>query len=125
MRRISIDEIGSLEKGCFILVRWLDASDIRCGLKEHQDNPEVHCKDWGLYLGCIGRKRRLMLLGKDVVERHNDWGATRIPVELVEDIWDVLPRGEMLRVVEEIGVLGRRVKLRRYNRQRKRTSIVM
>ena len=81
--------------------------------------------NWGVYLGCSGRKRRLILLGKDVVEMHNDWGATRIPVELVEDIWVVLPRGDMIRAVQEIGVLGRRVKLRRYKRQEERTSIVM
>ncbi|MBA7594886.1 hypothetical protein ES703_01842 [subsurface metagenome] len=109
-------EIGDLEKGDFIMVRWLDASELRCSVDEHEGSPEVYCKDWGVYLGVSGRKRRLLLVGKDVVEVHNDWGAVRIPVELVDEVLLVMPRGEVLRAIREVGVLGRRVRLRRFRR---------
>jgi len=109
-------EIGDLEKGDLIMVRWLDASELRCSVDEHEGSPEVYCKDWGVYLGVSGRKRKLLLVGKDVVEVHNDWGAVRIPVELVDEVLLVMPRGEVLRAIREVGVLGRRVRLRRFRR---------
>ena len=109
-------EIGDLEKGDLIMVRWLDASELRCSVDEHEGSPEVYCKDWGVYLGVSGRKRRLLLVGKDVVEVHNVWGAVRIPVELVDEVLLVMPRGEVLRAIREVGVLGRRVRLRRFRR---------
>jgi len=109
-------EIGDLEKGDLIMVRWLDASELRCSVDEHEGSPEVYCKDWGVYLGVSGRKRQLLLVGKDVVEVHNDWGAVRIPVELVDEVLLVMPRGEVLRAIREVGVLGRRVRLRRFRR---------
>ena len=107
-------EIGDLEKGDLIMVRWLDASELRCSVDEHEGSPEVYCKDWGVFLGVSGRKRQLLLVGKDVVEVHNDWGAVRIPVELVDEVLLVMPRGEVLRAIREVGVLGRRVRLRRF-----------
>ncbi len=113
MKRV---EIGDLEKGDLIMVRWLDASELRCSVDEHEGSPEVYCKDWGVYLGVSGRKRRLLLVGKEVVEVHNDWGAVRIPVELVDEVLLVMPRGEVLRAIREVGVLGRRVRLRRFRR---------
>ena len=109
-------ELENLEKGDLIMVRWLDASELKCSLNEHEGSPEVYCKDWGVYLGVSGRKRRLLMVGKDVVEVHNEWGAVRIPVELVDEVLLVMPRGEVLRAIREIGVLGRRVRLRKYRR---------
>ncbi len=111
MRRV---ELSELEKGDLILVRWLDASQIRCSVDEHQGSPEVYCKDWGVYLGVSGGKRRMLIVGKDVVEVHNDWGAVRIPLELVDELVLVMPRGEAVEAISEIGSLGRRVRLRRY-----------
>jgi len=61
-----------LQKGDLIMVRWLDASEIRCSMDEHEGNPEIFCKDWGVFLGVSGRKKRMLIVGKDVVERHND-----------------------------------------------------
>ena len=109
-------ELENLEKGDLIMVRWLDASEIRCSMNEHEGSPEVYCKDWGVFLGVSGRKRQLLLVGKDVVEVHNDWGAVRIPLELVDEVVLVMPRGEVLRTIREIGALGRRVRLRKYRR---------
>ena len=109
-------ELENLKKGDLIMVRWLDASEIRCSMNEHEGSPEVYCKDWGVYLGVSGRKRQLLLVGKDVVEVHNDWGAVRIPLELVDEVVLVMPRGEVLRAIREIGALGRRVRLRKYRR---------
>ena len=109
-------EIGDLERGDLILVRWLDASELRCSMDEHEGSPEVYCKDWGVYLGVSGRKRRLLMVGKDVVEVHNEWGAVRIPVEMVDEVVLVMPREEVLRAITEVQVLGRRVRLRRFGR---------
>lgn len=125
LKLISKDEIelGSLEKGSFIVVKWIDASEIKASLPEHVSNPEITCKDWGIYLGCSGRKKKLIILGKDVVEIHNEWGAARIPLELIEEIYQILPREEMLKAIKEIQVLGRKVHLRK--KQRKEERIVV
>ena len=123
MRRISIDEVQRIPKGSLILVRWLDANEDRCKLDEHESNPEVSCKDWGLYLGVSGRKHRMLLLGKDVVEVHNEWGAVRIPLDLVEEVLVILPRDDMVNVIKEVGTLGRRIRLRRYKRKEERHSV--
>ena len=63
-----------------------------------------------------GRKRRLLIVGKDVVEMHNDWGAARIPLELVDEILLVMPRKEALKAIREIQALGRRVRLRKWRK---------
>ena len=47
-------ELENLKKGDLIMVRWLDASEIRCSMNEHEGSPEVYCKDWGVYLGVSG-----------------------------------------------------------------------
>ena len=64
MRRIGVDDVQSIPKGSLILVKWFDANEDRCKLDEHVSNPEVNCKDWGLYLGVSGRKRRMLLPGE-------------------------------------------------------------
>ncbi|MGD2200482.1 MAG: hypothetical protein PVJ38_02480 [Candidatus Bathyarchaeota archaeon] len=114
MREVDLE---GLEKGDLILVRWLDASEIRCSVTEHEGSPEVYCKDWGVYLGVSGGERSLLIVGKDVVELHNDWGAVRIPVELVDEILLVMPRREAKEAIDEIESLGRRVRLRKYRRE--------
>jgi hypothetical protein len=113
MRRVSLEE---LQKGDLILVRWLDASELRCSLNEHVGSPEIFCKDWGVYLGMSGRKHQFVIVGKDVVEAHNEWGASRIPLDLVEEVILVMPRKEALKAIREIQVLGRRVRLRKFRR---------
>ncbi len=125
MKKITISEIleGKLPKGSLILVRWIDASDKKALLIEHESNPEMICKDWGLYLGCSGRKKKLILIGKDVVVTHNEWGATRIPIEMVEEVQLILPHTEMMNLIDEVKVLGRRVSLRRYELKEERHSV--
>ncbi len=125
MKKILVEEIEELKKGCFIMVRWLDASDIRAQLSEHEASPEAYCKDWGIYLGCSGRRKKMLILGKDVVEVHNEWGATRIPVELVEEVVLILPRDEMMKAIREVQILGRRVSLRRYSEKEERVRVVL
>jgi len=127
VRRVSLEEIegGELPRGSFIMVRWLDASDIKAQLSEHEASPEAYCKDWGVYLGCSGRKKRLLIIGKDVVEVHNKWGATRIPLKLVEEVILILTRDEMMKAVREVQILGRRVSLRRYKRKEERVRVVV
>ena len=127
LKRISVEEIenGELPRGSFIMVRWLDASDIKAQLSEHEANPEAYCKDWGIYLGCSGRKKRLLIIGKDVVEVHNEWGATRIPLELIEEVVLILPRDEMMKAIREVQIMGRRVSLRKYKRREERVRVVV
>jgi len=62
-----------------VILRWLDASDLGGSISELVGSPEVYCKDWGVFLGVSGRKRRLMILGKDVVEVHNEGGNPDTP----------------------------------------------
>jgi len=113
-----IVELEELRKGDLIIVCWTDASDIRGALELHEGSPEITVKDWGLYLGVSGRKRRFILIGKDVIEVHHHWGAARIPVELVDEIRRILTRDEVSAYVAEVQTLtGRRVRLRRYERE--------
>ena len=127
MKKITIEEVEKEEipKGSFIMVRWLDASDTRAHLSDHVASPEVTCKDWGVFLGCSGKKRKMIILGKDVVEIHNEWGATRIPLDLVEEVVLILPRDMMMKAVSELQILGRRVSLRKYKRKEERVSVYM
>jgi hypothetical protein len=122
MRKVDVE---GLQKGDLILVRWLDASELRCSVDEHEGSPEVYCKDWGVFLGVSGRKRRMLVVGKDVVEVHNEWGAVRIPMELVDEVVLVMPRREVLRAIREVQTLGRRVRLRKFRRDEiERLSVV-
>jgi len=125
IKKINLNEVinGGLPKGSLIMVRWLDASEVRASLREHESEPEDRCKDWGLYLGVSGRARRMLIVGKDVVEVHNMWGATRIPVELIEEVYLILPREEMSTVIREVQTLGRRINLRKYRRKEERVVV--
>ena len=114
MEKVSIED---LEKGDLIIVRWLDASDVSATLKEHEKTPETLCKDWGVYLGVSGRNRKFIIVGKDVVVTQSEWGASRIPVELVEEIIRLMSRSQMMEALGEVKRLGRRVRVRRYSRE--------
>jgi hypothetical protein len=105
-----------LSKGDLVLVRWTDASDTMATLEEHSSHPETGCKDWGIFLGISGARRRFVLIGKDVVEGHREWGATRIPLELVEEIRLLLPRDSVAPLIVEVEALGRRIRLRKRTR---------
>jgi len=102
-----------LKKGDLILVRWNDASEFRASLNQHVQQPSVHVKDWGVFLGVTGKKRRHIVIGKDVVELFNEWSAARIPLELVNNIVLVMKGRELSKVLTEIQLLTRRVRLRR------------
>lgn len=111
-------KVEDLKKGDLIVVFWTDASNERGSLREHEGYPEVKVKDWGLFLGVSGRKRRFLIIGKDVTEVLHDWGATRIPVDLVDGIQLILPRDEVVSYIAEVQTLtGRRVRLRKYRRE--------
>ena len=108
--------ISELRQGDLIIVRWLDASELRAKLSEHEQSPEVHVKDIGVFLGVSGSKKKYLILGKDVVERFNDWGAARIPTELIVEIALLLPKESLVPSLEEIEILRRRVTQRKYTR---------
>ena len=67
-----------------------------------------------------GSKRRFLIIGKDVAEGDREWGATRIPVELVEDIRLLMPREDVAVAITEVAALGRRIRLRRRDRREAR-----
>lgn len=114
MEKVSIED---LEKGDLIIVRWLDASDVSATLREHEKTPETLCKDWGIYLGVSGRERQFIIIGKDVVVTQSEWGASRIPLELVEEIVRLMSREQVMEAIGEVSKLGRRVRVRRYSRE--------
>ncbi len=105
-----------LRKGDLVLVRWTDASDSKATLEEHSTSPEATCKDWGVFLGLSGTRRRFVLIGKDVVEGHREWGATRIPAELVDEVRLLLPREQVVAAIGEAETLDRRIRLRKQRR---------
>ena len=50
------------------------------------------------------------------MEVYREWGATRIPIELVEEVHLLIPHDEVMESIQEVLETGRRVRLRRYNR---------
>ena len=73
-------------------------------------------KDWGFYLGIVGR-HPMLVISKDVAEGHTAWGVSRIPVELIDEIWLRIPCEETKQVVPELRFKGRRIRTRRYDRE--------
>lgn len=114
MKRVELEE---LEKGDLIILRWRDASEMRAKMSQHEQ-PEVYVKDWGIYLGVTGVKKKYVVVGKDVLERWGEWGAARIPLELVNDITLVMKRDEVVNAITEVQALTRKIKLRKYTRKR-------
>jgi hypothetical protein len=108
--------INDLRKGDLIIVRWNDASEVRSSLHDSHEAPEIYVKDLGIFLGVSGTKRKHILIGKDVIETVNDWGAARIPLELVESITLVLEREQIIPSIREIQLLSRKVRIRKYER---------
>jgi len=78
-------KLEDLKKGDLILVKWFDASEMRARLNQHE-KPEVKVHEWGIYLGTSGQKRKHLLLGKEYIGAWNQWGAARIPVQLIEEM---------------------------------------
>jgi len=111
MRKVSIED---LRRGDFIIVRWRDASDTRGFMEEFGET--CWMKDWGFYLGVAG-KHPMLIISKDVAEGHKAWGVSRIPVELIEEIWLWMPCEKTKRVVPELRFKGRRIRTRRYARE--------
>jgi len=114
MKGVNLDD---LQKGDLILVKWSDASDLRLPLDVHKQQPDVYVKDWGVYAGISGRRRKHILLAKDVVEKHGEWGVTRIPVQLIDEILVIVKADELVRIVPELGLLARRIRIRKYKRE--------
>ena len=112
MKEVNLE---GLRKGDLIIVRWNDASEVRAGLNQHRQ-PEVYVKDWGVFLGIRGRKRKHVVVGKDVVETWNEWGAARIPLALIDSVTLLMRREDLERVLTEIQVLTRKARLRKYIR---------
>ena len=108
-------ELEDLRRGDLIIVRWRDASDTR-GFIEDFGSPQW-CKDWGFYLGVVGRKHLEICISKDVAEGHPAWGVSRIPVELIDEIWLWIPCEETKKLVPELNFSGRRFRTRRYSRE--------
>lgn len=67
-------------------------------------------------MGVSSVKKRHIIIGKDVVEEGDEWGAARIPLDLVESITLVMPREDVEKMMSEVKALVRRVRLRKYVR---------
>ena len=88
MRTVKPEE---LQRGDLIVVKWFDASELRGRLNQHE-KPEVAVYEWGIYLGMRGQKQKHLLLGKDHIKGWEEWGVTRIPVSLIEEIRLLAPQ---------------------------------
>ena len=51
-----------------------------------------------------------------MVETWNEWGAARIPLELIDSIIVIIRRDQLVKALNEIQALVRKVRLRKYNR---------
>jgi len=109
-------KVEDLQKGDLVVVKWNDASDLRLSLNLHKQQPDVYVKDWGVFAGISGRKRRHILLAKDVVEKHGEWGVTRIPITLIDEITVLMKAQDLIRILPELTLLARRVRIRKYKR---------
>ena len=116
-----LEELKKLRRGDFVFVWWLDASEMRGTLNEHE-SPEVHVCDWGIFLGIMGREKRHVVLSSSLVEEDKSWGATRIPIDLIVKVDCAWSRDEVQKHLEEVKNLRRRVYIRRYKVQFYRLS---
>jgi len=111
-------KLEDLEKGDLIVVKWEDASELKLPLEVHKKQPDVYARDWGLYVGVAGRKRKLLLLAKDVVARHGYWGVTKIPVFLIDEVAVLIKAKDLVEAIPELPLLARRIRIRKYKRAR-------
>jgi hypothetical protein len=113
---LKVVSVNDLRKGDLVVVKWIDASELRLPLDEHRRNPEASVKDWGVYAGISGRKLKLTLLAKDMVERHGECGVTRIPLKLIQEIMVLESAEDLERYIPKSSFLARRVKVRKHMR---------
>jgi len=86
-------DIGSLHKGDLIQIEWSDASEVRARLSEHYESPEATVYEWGIFLGVSERKKRqYILLGKEVALPWKEWGAVRVPLDILDKIHIIKPK---------------------------------
>lgn len=116
-----LEALKNLKKGDFVFVWWLDASEMRGTLSEHE-SPEVHVCDWGIFLGVMGREKRHVVLSSSLVKEDKSWGATRIPVDLIVRVDRAWSRDEVQKHLDEVGNLRRKIYIRRYKVQFYRLS---
>lgn len=101
--------VEDLHKGDLIQIEWSDASEVRARLSEHYENPEATVYEWGVFLGVSKRrKRQYLLLGKELALPWKDWGAVRVPVNILDKIYII--RRQFCRVLPS-GVL-RKIRVR-------------
>ena len=67
-------------------------------------------------MGIMGEHPQLILT-KDVTEGQPTWGVTRIPIDLIEEIWLWIPSNEAKQVIPELRTKKRRIMTRRFNRE--------
>jgi hypothetical protein len=84
--------LADLQKGDLIQIEWSDASEVRARLSEHYESPEATVYEWGVFLGVSERKKRqYILLGKEVALPWKEWGAVRVPLDILDEIHIIKP----------------------------------
>jgi len=102
-------DIATLQKGDLIQIEWSDASEVRARLSEHYESPEATVYEWGIFLGVSeSRKRQYILLGKEVALPWKEWGAVRVPLDILDKIHIIKPK--FCRVLP-VGIL-RKIRIR-------------
>jgi len=85
--------LAALQKGDLIQIEWSDASEVRARLSEHYESPEATVYEWGIFLGVSERKKRqYLLLGKEVALPWKEWGAVRVPLDILDKIHIIKPK---------------------------------
>jgi len=89
----AVVDIDALQKGDLIQIEWSDASEVRARLSEHRKNPEATVYEWGVFLGLSKmRRRQYLLLGKEVALPWKEWGAVRVPIDILDKIHIIKPQ---------------------------------
>ncbi len=75
-------QIKEFGKGDYVKVSWFDANDDVGRLEDHK-KPQVLVWEWGVFLGCEGSPKHIVL-GKSYIPDDRVWAATRIPLMLIQ-----------------------------------------
>ena len=84
MRDIDLDNVA---KGDLVRVNWFDAS--RGQALTIRGRLDIPVYSWGIYLGVLGQKRRLIVLAQNSFKLNNDFydvDYTCIPVSVLDGV---------------------------------------
>ena len=88
MREVTLEQV---HVGDLIFLSWNDAS-MDVGKLPDDDSVAALMRTVGIFLGVRGRKHKHLLLGRSKVPIPQFWEADRIPVQLIDQIFLLIPK---------------------------------